>query len=117
MGQMSCADNFDTLEHMISHLKNILPRPIGQQESHLLDKLTRYPTDFEYLRDEMSVLEDRANDLTKSIEKHVGFRQSRRTALLTILAGIYIPLSFVTVRLLIRMLPMVADTSISPCSE
>lgn len=69
------------------------------------DRFDTIQKDLEFLRDSIQEKETECNDLRKLLHEHVNLVQNRRIFLTTIIAGLYIPLSFTTSLFGMNMVP------------
>lgn len=70
-------------------------------ETNLINELQMLTKDLDYLHDEIESSLQRFPGVYRDIREHLDLLQIRRTSILGILAGLYLPLSFVTVSFLI----------------
>ena len=91
-----CQENRCTLQVLLDQV-NLIQGPRTEDETNLLNELEMARTDLEYLHDEIESSVQRIPDICREIREQLDFVQIRRTNILGILAGLYLPLAFVTV--------------------
>lgn len=76
---------------------NLIETTRSDSETSLINKLELAREDLDYLHGEIESLLQRLPDRCHDIREHLDLVQIRRTWILGVLAGLYLPLSFVTV--------------------
>jgi len=91
-----CRANRRTLQVLLDQV-NLIEGTRADDETNLINELKMAMKDLDYLHDEVDLSLQRIPGLRRDIREHLDMLQIRRTSILGILAGLYLPLSFVTV--------------------
>lgn len=76
---------------------NVIQGPRSHYETNLINELEMVVTDLNYFHDEIESSLRRISGVCRDIREQLDIVQIRRTSILGILAGLYLPLAFVTV--------------------
>ncbi|CRL29162.1 Mg2+ transporter protein, CorA-like [Penicillium camemberti] len=90
-----CQKNRCTLQVLLDQV-NLIQGPRTDDETNLINELEMARNDLEYLHDEIESSVQRIPGVCRDIREQLDFVQIRRTNILGILAGLYLPLAFVT---------------------
>ncbi|CAI7602909.1 unnamed protein product [Penicillium viridicatum] len=88
-------ENRRTLQVLLDQV-NMIQGPRTEDEASLINKLEIATNDLDYLHDELVSSLQRIPGVCRGIREQLDFVQIRRTTILGILAGLYLPLAFVT---------------------
>lgn len=76
---------------------NLTEKTLSDDETGLIKELEKSMKDLDYLHHEIESMLQRIPDVRRDIREHLDLLQIRRTTILSVLAGLYLPLSFVSV--------------------
>ncbi|KUM63404.1 hypothetical protein ACN42_g3709 [Penicillium freii] len=88
-------ENRRTLQVLLDQV-NLIQGPRTEDEASLINELEIATNDLDYLHDELMSSLQRIPGVCRGIREQLDFVQIRRTTILGILAGLYLPLAFVT---------------------
>lgn len=90
--------NSKILAGFIKSLRHTTSRPLTAIDDAQLEKLELLKEDLDYLQGEMTLVHDQISRLQRTIKEQLDLAQIRRTVLIATLVGIFVPMSFLTVR-------------------
>ncbi|KAJ5202850.1 hypothetical protein N7449_004929, partial [Penicillium cf. viridicatum] len=90
-----CRKNQRTLQVLLDQV-NLIQGPRTDDETSLINEFEMARNDLDYLHDEIESSLQRIPGVCRDIREQLDFVQIRRTNILGILAGLYLPLAFVT---------------------
>ncbi|CAI7664320.1 unnamed protein product [Penicillium glandicola] len=90
-----CQNNQRTLQVLLSQV-DLIQGPRTDDETSLINELKMVTKDLDYLHDEIQSSLQRIPGVCRAIREQLDLVQIRRTNILGILAGLYLPLAFVT---------------------
>ncbi|OQE96571.1 hypothetical protein PENNAL_c0001G04784 [Penicillium nalgiovense] len=90
-----CRQNRSTLQMLLDQV-NVIQGPRSHYETNLINELEMVVTDLNYFHDEIESSLRRISGVCRDIREQLDIVQIRRTSILGILAGLYLPLAFVT---------------------
>ncbi|CAG8904442.1 unnamed protein product [Penicillium egyptiacum] len=90
-----CRKNRRTLQVLLDQV-DLIEGPRTDDETNLINELEMVTNDLNYLHDEIDSSLQRLPVVCRDVREQLDFVQIRRTNILGILAGLYLPLSFVT---------------------
>ncbi|KAJ5375141.1 hypothetical protein N7517_007147, partial [Penicillium concentricum] len=90
-----CQKNRCTLQVLLNEV-NFIVGPRTDDEVSLINELKMATNDLDYLHDEVESSLQRILGVCRDIREQLDFLQIRRTSILGILAGLYLPLAFVS---------------------
>ncbi|CAG8015995.1 unnamed protein product [Penicillium nalgiovense] len=90
-----CRQNRSTLQMLLDQA-NVIQGPRSHYETNLINELEMVVTDLNYFHDEIESSLRRISGVCRDIREQLDIVQIRRTSILGILAGLYLPLAFVT---------------------
>lgn len=91
-----CRANRRTLQLLLDQV-NSIQGPRADDEANQINDLEMVMKDLDYLHDEIESSLQRIPEVRRDLRENLDLLQIRRTSILGILAGLYLPLSFVTV--------------------
>ena len=88
------------MDALLRHLRTQPPNSdsLKDADTAVFKAVQAISSDLDYLENEIKTSIERVHSVRKSIHEQLNLVQIRRTSILGVLAGLYIPLSFVTVR-------------------
>ncbi|KAJ5205799.1 hypothetical protein N7472_002247, partial [Penicillium cf. griseofulvum] len=90
-----CRENRCTLQVVVDQV-NLIEGHRDDDEMSLINELEMGMNDLDYLHDEVELSLQRIPDVCRDVREQLDFLQIRRTSILGILAGLYLPLAFVS---------------------
>jgi hypothetical protein len=73
-----------------------MPQPLWDAGESFQDRLETLQGDLRYFRDQFTRIAAEIKELQQTIHEHLHLTQNRRNFILTVLAAVYLPLSFAT---------------------
>ncbi|KAK8229775.1 hypothetical protein HDK77DRAFT_83112 [Phyllosticta capitalensis] len=92
----TCEANMEILGRLVEFLRESLEDPIATQYADRLHAIEALSDDLEYLVGEMESFISDIDRIRRTTREQLDLVQMRRTTVLTLFAGLYIPMSFVT---------------------
>lgn len=98
----TCDENIKTVSNCLDYLNVQIAFPLTHEHHDTIEELRMLIDDLRYLETELVTFGPAIETARKTTRDQMELSGVRRTTLLTVLAGLYIPLSFVTVSPFIR---------------